>query len=625
MIKIKKATYVFIIMMILIVLILNTFITRPVYAVRAIANDFSNLVNYPSIYTLVRELQVAHPTWNFTMLYTGLNWDDVIYNETVALHSRSLVQNSVITGNINDWLCPICYTTLYDNLSWYCASAKTASYYIDPRNWIDEETIFSMESLAYDPSIQNIEGVRKILAGTFMEKEQIEYIDTTGNVQIIYKSYAQIFMEAGQAFNVNPYALASRVKQEQGAGGSSLISGKYPAENPEYIGYYNYFNIGASGDGSDTIIRNGLTKAQKEGWTNPELAIHGGAQFMAGNYISRKQDTGYLQKYALDPEGILYSYQYMQNVSAPYTEGRATRKGYIESGQLENEFNFIIPVFENMPEMASPRPGRTISLVTDNVTVTTQSSPLSIRSGPSTSYNVIARADKGSTLLRIEKAEDTVDGIYWDKVIYSMGGSLGIGYATREYLGDVATAQTVNEAKITTEMCNLRNGPGTTESRVKRVLPGGTPLTVIDKMNVAVDGHIWYRVMLQDGTQGYVSSAFLQDGVVEKYKIDGTYVKIIPGTVITDIPGAVLNGDVLGTGASITIDGVEYILSVKGDTNGDGKIDSADLLKIVRHLNGTSLIAVESAGDTNGDGKIDSADLAKLVRYLNNTTTLNIN
>lgn len=627
MTKIKKLTYIFFILIILVALILNTFGSTKVYATRSAADDFSNLVNYPSIYTLVRELQIAHPTWHFTMLYTGLNWGSVIWNETLGLHERSLVHTSLLKGDRNDWICSICGDKAADSGPWRCASPKTASYYIDPRNWIDEETIFSMESLRYEPSIQNIEGVQRILSGTFMDVSQITYIDTAGNTQAINKSYAQIFMEAAAIYNVNPYALASRVKQEQGSGNSGLINGKYPSANPEYVGYYNYFNIRASGNGEDEIIRNGLNHAKNKGWTNPELSIHGGAQFMAGNYIARKQDSGYLQKYAVDPDGILYANQYMQNVSAPYTEGRTTRSGYIKSGQLENEFNFIIPVFEEMPEMASPRPGRDVTLVTENVQITTSYFPLTIRKGPSKNDEQAFSAAKGSILLRIEKADNPspTDGIYWDKVMSISGGTIQIGYATREYLGDIETVPTCNETKVTTEVCNLRNGPGTTESRVKQILPAGTSVTVIDKMNMAMDGHIWYRVVLSDGTQGYISSAFLQNGVIEKYKIEGTILKIAPGTAITEVPGAVLNGEVLGTGAIVTIDGIQYTLSLKGDPNGDGKIDSADLLKIVRHLNGTSLITVESAGDTNGDGKIDSADLAKLVRYLNNTTTLIVN
>ncbi len=40
-----------------------------------------------------------------------------------------------------------------------------------------------------------------------------------------------------------------------------------------------------------------------------------------------------------------------------------------------------------MPSVASERPGRKISLHTENVVVNTQYTPLSIRSGPSTNYS----------------------------------------------------------------------------------------------------------------------------------------------------------------------------------------------------------------------------------------------
>ena len=139
-------------------------------------------------------------------------------------------------------------------------------------------------------------------------------------------------------------------------------------------------------------------------------------------------------------------------------------------------------------------------------------------------------------------------------------------------------------------------------------------------MNVSVDGHIWYRVRLENGTEGYISSAFLEDGVVEKYKIDGTYVKIIPGTTIEDIPGAVLNGEIFATGASIMIDGVSYKVALKGDCNGDGKSDSMDMYQIIQHILGNTLLQEEyfMAVDTNSDSKIDSMDMYNVIQIILN-------
>ena len=352
--------------------------------------DLSNLVNYPEIYTAVQELKTAHPNWTFTILYTGLDWNDVIYNETTKLHSRSLVQNSIIVGNVSDWVCPTCGTTGYDNGSWYCASNKTVSYYMDPRNWLNESYIFAFETLSFNPNTHTIEGVESILEGTFMDVDSIPYINVEGGTQVLNKSYAEIIYEAGKTFNISPYHLAGRIRQEHGNGGSSLISGKtFTYTNPTtgevstYTGYYNYFNIGSYGNSTAEIIKNGLQRAKDKGWTNPEYSIYGGAEFLVDGYIGQYQDSLYLQKYHVDDSSpySLYSHQYQQNVSAPFTESLDTYSAYEELGILDSNFNFIIPIYENMPSTASEKPGRKISLQTENVVVQSNLIPLSIRSG----------------------------------------------------------------------------------------------------------------------------------------------------------------------------------------------------------------------------------------------------
>ena len=60
---------------------------------------------YPGYKEKLIALKKANSNWKFTLYYTGLNWNTVIYNETKALHSRSLVQRK--TGQ---WLCEECGT-----------------------------------------------------------------------------------------------------------------------------------------------------------------------------------------------------------------------------------------------------------------------------------------------------------------------------------------------------------------------------------------------------------------------------------------------------------------------------------------------------------------------------------
>lgn len=635
--KIKKTFSLVLLVTILIYCIILAFLPNNVEA-RERTEDLTNLVNYPEIYTLVQELKTAHPNWTFTALYTGLDWNTVLYNETTAKHFRSVVHKTYTTDNVGDWVCPTCKMSdgspiLYES-QWYCASNKTVSYYIDPRNWLNETYIFAFETLSFNEAVHTVQGVKSILSGTNMDTDTITYIDTAGNTQVINKSFAQVIYEAGKKNNVSPYHLAARIIQEQGRNGSSTTSGNYTYTNAQgnttqYLGYYNYFNIGAtapSGSPIAEVIKNGLEKAKEKGWTNPELSIVGGAYFLSGEYINGYQDCLYLEKFSVDEASkCLYWHQYQQNLSAPYTESTTIQREYNNLGILENNFNFIIPIYNNMPTTASIKPGRKISLHTENVVVNTLYYPLTVRSGPSTNYGIKGKVPKGTTIVRIERAEEiSSDGRYWDKIFYNAGSEAIIGYASREYLGEIATAETLNEAKTIGVMCNLRNGPGTTNTRVKQILPVGTQVTIIDKINYKIDGLVWCRVKLSDGTQGYVAENFFQAGPVEKYKIDGENIIIAPNTAITDIPKATLVGDVLGTGAKVKVEDKEYILVVKGDCNGDGVIDSADLLKVVKHLKNLSKVQIEKAADTNNDGIIDSADLLKIVKHLKGLSLISI-
>lgn len=589
-------------------------------------SDLSKLINYPEIYTAVQEMKTAHPNWTFTILYTGLDWNEVLENETTKKHTRSLVQKPVILGDINDWICPICYKTLQDNGSWLCASNKTASYYIDPRNWINETYIFAFETLSFNSETHTLEGIKTMLSGSFMDTDSIKYIDTNGEEKIIEKSYAQIIFEAAKENGISPYHLASRILQEQGKGNSSLISGKREG----FIGCYNYFNIGASGNNETEIIVNGLTRARDEQWNDPEKSIKGGAKFLKGGYIGNYQDTLYLQKYCVDNSCKygLYGHQYQQNVSAPYTEGSSVYDAYEKLGILDSNFNFIIPVYENMPSLASVKPGRNLEIITEDVIVNTETTALTIRGGPGTGYYIKAKAPKGTKLVRIEKAvEPLSDGIYWDKVVYCTEGNIVIGYASREYLKETETQEIVNEEKTIQVLCALKNGPASTvNTRVKQILKPGTKVTVIDKIQYSSFGHTWYRVKLEDGTQGYVSSVYFEKEPEVKYKIDGTFVKVNPDTKITEIPEAVLTGEIFGTGAKIKIGETEYTLVMLGDVNGDGLVKSKDYMMIKNYIMGTLELseAEKKAADVNKDGEIKSKDYMMIKNHIMNISTISL-
>ena len=198
---------------------------------------------------LIQTLKKKHPNWTFTILDTGLDWNDVIKKETVAVHGRNLIYYT----NGGSWVCSTCGDRLYDSGRWKCASETAVAYYMDPRNWINENNIFQFENLAFNGDVQNIDGVKKILSSVpWANKDKITYVNTAGATVTLQKSYAQVIMEAAQEAGISPYHLAARIKQEQGAGGSASSTGA--GTYGGYVGYYNFLNIKATGS---NIIGNG--------------------------------------------------------------------------------------------------------------------------------------------------------------------------------------------------------------------------------------------------------------------------------------------------------------------------------------------------------------------------------
>ena len=532
-IVIKKVSIWFMICLILYV-VLYGMIPHTVYAVQSRQTynsstfDSSKYLGYKE---LLDNLKAAHPNWNFTLLYTGLDWNNVIKNETVARHGRSLVTAS----KPSSWFCSVCGDKAYDNGSWRCASEAAVSYYMDPRNSLNEDYIFQFEALSYNADIQTIDGVNQIIKDVgYMQGSTITYTKTDGTQGTINKSYAQVIMEAAQEANVSPYHLASRIRQEQGTGSSpsALASGTYSG----YTGYYNFFNIRASGSGSTQIIQNGLNYAKSQGWTDPEKAIKGGANFLAKDYISNGQDTLYLQKYDVDDsDGSLYSYQYMQNIAAAKSEGYSVKQSYSNMGLLNSSINFIIPVYENMPTEACKEPG-TENIVTQDIKI--KGTKVNVREGKSTSSNVLATVNTGDVLLRIEIASQIENGYYWDKVVLPDGRK---GYLARNYIVEIADITNCNDTAMTNTSVNLRNGPGTTGTTVITTLMKGQMVTRIETGKYELDGYKWDRVVLADGRKGYIAQNYID--IVDNGSSGGTttgeIIKVIcpSGLKVREEPG----------------------------------------------------------------------------------------
>lgn len=297
---------------------------------------YADVKQFPESYQSALEvLKEQHPNWIFVPMNTGLDWEEVIANEIIG--GKSLVGKNYPE-----------YTKegVYDGGNWFYASEDVLKLYMDPRNSLTEDAIFQFEQLTYNETYHTEEALELFLQNTFMKGDK--YAPGT------QMKFSLIIWALGKDRQVSPFHLASRIYQEQGQGNSPLISGTYPG----YEGYYNYFNIKASGTSNQEVIENGLKHAKEKNWNNAYFSIEGGTDVISANYIRKGQDTLYLQKYNVNPGGTyaLYTHQYMQNIAAPTSEAKTIRNLYRNANALDSPFVFKIPVYENMPETACPMP-----------------------------------------------------------------------------------------------------------------------------------------------------------------------------------------------------------------------------------------------------------------------------
>ena len=305
----------------------------------------NTLSRFPeSYYSGLLLLHVQHPQYVFTPYNTGLDFEEVVKVEDTG--GRSLATNRYNPTYVKP------DSKIYDAPDWMAVKPEVIRYYLDPRNFLEIERVFMFERQSFNPELHTKDGIRAMVSGTFMDTDEFDYVEA------IYT--------AAQQSGVSPYLLASRILTEMGSNGQSKLA-RGTVEG--YEGYYNFYNIGSYGStGDGGPILNGAKYARwgyepdkqeltdKERsfllpWDSRDKAITGGALWIASGYINNGQDTLYFQKFDVVDNGTdLYDHQYAGNIMMAYSEGYRYYKSYRNTDQLDNTFEFIIPVYENMPD-----------------------------------------------------------------------------------------------------------------------------------------------------------------------------------------------------------------------------------------------------------------------------------
>lgn len=305
-----------------------------------------------SYYEKLTLLKDQHPNWKFTAYKTGLNWSNVVAAESVV--GISYIQiTDIQTGAKYVSLDEGSYdptTKTYivrEGNNWYAANAETVAYYLDPRNFLNEIEIFMFENLGYNSTYQTLEVVQKILSNT----------DLYG--------YANNYIEAAtyNGNSISPVSLSARSRQEVVKGDGTLSGSANGTVKINDTSYYNVYNLGAFSSCSDPVYcaiefasgYNGTKTSYNRPWTTIKDSILNGATYIADGYINQKQNTLYFQKWNVTSNVYgNYSNQYMTNIKASVSEANSTYNAYSNiEGLLDSTIEFIIPVYENMPNTTS--------------------------------------------------------------------------------------------------------------------------------------------------------------------------------------------------------------------------------------------------------------------------------
>ena len=446
------------------------------------AGIYINESKYPGIKQKIDNLQMKYPNWKFELLYTGVNFYDAVDGEYYTKRN-CLVDTSTYRG---EWIA----SNPYHSGVWYSASYKGIEYFMDVRNFLNDVDVFQfLELNGYNQETITYNQIQEQVKNSFLQN----YVDAICN--------------ACRNQNVNPYYVIARLFQEQSRKGTTIGTGMDGGDGNTY---YNPFNIGAEvGNDYNTALKT----AKDRGWNSMEKAIYGGIDFLKANWLENYQNTLYQNKFDIDTRNgtSLFAHEYMQNLSAAYSEARMLRSCYTSSQINNSSFTFIIPIYENMPYDISSKPTNSTDPVSTNsgpkdVQVVNISSFLRLRDGASTDSNVLAELQNGTHLLSIKRA---VNG-NWHQVVTDDGK---IGYVSGDYVSIISDQLNCNTRKVVKTAdgigIKIRIGPSINVDQAG-TLSDGTTVTVISTGIYNIDGYDWDRVVLSDGRQVFAPAKYLK-------------------------------------------------------------------------------------------------------------------
>ena len=551
----------------------------------------SGISAFPKSYqTYLKKLEELHPNWIFKAYYTGIDWDEL----TSSSAENKCKKNTIYFKSGSTVMDPkaLCICGKEGDSNYYCASASTVNYYLDPRNFLSEAQVFQFLDLSYDEHITK---------SVITNAAKNSFLSGTFTVNGKKYSYVDAIMDAAEESKVSAMHILVTIFQEVGKGtkksnGTYTLPKAVSGTVDGYEGLYNFYNYGAT-DGSGAVER-GLKKAREMGWTDPRTAIIEGATIvLANNYISAGQNTKYFYKFDVVGNEILqesdgkktysssyfFGHQYMTNIQDPTSQAYNLFTYYTNEGLLDKTLTFNIPVYDDMPSQAVQQETTLKESEGDFYWVNVNSS-VNIRKSASTTSTSLGKARRGMVVAKKGSSGNFYKVTYYkatsyDKSKKKWNGTKVTGYISKEYLKKCEEIESDPEPEPEPEK----------------------PFEIVEDEKL---------VDLAPG--GKVSN------IKNTYK--DAKIKDSSGKEVTSTSAT------LATGYTVTINGKEYDIVVLGDTSGDGKITPSDYVKIRNKIMGSSNLSnvQEKAADINKDDKISPADYVKVRNHIMGSSTITL-
>lgn len=562
---------------------------------------YLNSQGFPESYKVkLKALHKQHPTWIFKGIKTKDTWSNTLKYQNSSGNNLYHVSPTDAANGYEGYL-----STLepdynhntdkfisHDGDYWFQANTETISYFLDPRNFLDEKSIFMFEELFYYPTYQTSDVTKNTLSSDFL------------------KQYSNYFMEAAEKSKVSPIFLASLVKQEVGTSSTNICTnGKAGvlSDGVNYTGYYNFFNIGASSSTNPKL--KSLQYAKRSNWNTPQKSIVEGSTFVSNYYVNCGQQTSYFQKFNVSKDATKPNWhQYTTNVNALTSPAVSAYNSYNKFGLIEKDFVFIIPVYEGIPESTKlPNLGNPNNYLKE----------LKVNNSLVTNFNneVLKYTINVPYSESIEISATSINS----KATISGVGTIALKDKTT-IANIVVTAQnkdvrtysiTINREDKTDEIVTPPS-EGDSNEDDKPVTPDEPVVInlddVIKKSGYNYKGQYISKVTLGTSVNTVINNMLKNSPTVTVNITDRNNKPKTTGVVVT--------GDKVTVSSNGNTKIVEIV--IYGDVNGDGVINTLDLLSVkksvLKQYNLTG--AYKQASDVNKDGSINTLDLLYIKKHI---------